>query len=249
MMYSWRIKLAGENTYPPEEDHSNNLCNFWWLSMICDVFLQSSVEVKRFRVRIFLWIVSCLHSGKRLKIELWITYFDIFYKTSEYCTGCDLFVFQFPVQLRLWQTRPRQVPGAQVSHSWLWRVRTRHGQLLLPQVPLRVPQGQQAQVQTQGRGGGWTIEVSVSRLRNGWRLETIQFPSYNCKTSITEHLTATNKWTKFHSAEHQNHIWNICGKMISRDVFGSRCRIISILYENLDHWCKVLPGSPELARS
>ena len=134
MMYSWRIKLAGENTYPPGEDHSNNLCNFWWLSMICDVFLQSSVEVKRFHVRIFLWIVSCLHSGKRLKIELWITYFDIFYKTSEYCTRCDLFVFQFPVQLRLWQTRPRQVPGAQVSHSWLWRVRTRHGQLLLPQV-------------------------------------------------------------------------------------------------------------------
>ena len=29
-------------------------------------------------------------------------------------------------------------------------------------------------------------------------------------------------------------------------VFGSQCRIISILYENLDHWCKVYPESQAL---
>ena len=36
--------------------------------------------------------------------------------------------------VQVWQTRPREVPGAQVSHSGLWRVRTRHRQLLLSQV-------------------------------------------------------------------------------------------------------------------
>ena len=44
------------------------------------------------------------------------------------------FCFQFPLQLRVRETRPREVPGVEMSNSGLWRLRTRHGELLLPQV-------------------------------------------------------------------------------------------------------------------
>ena len=57
--------------------------------------------------------------------------------------------------------RPRAVAGAEVPHPRLWRLGPRDGELLLTQVPLRLPQGKQAQVQAQGRRRGRAPQVSA----------------------------------------------------------------------------------------
>ena len=98
-----------------------------------------------------------------------------------------------------------------------------------------------------------SLSVSLSLPAERWRgrgVETIQFPCSGCKTSITLTVTATNKWTEFPRLETVQNIRQVllpylkylCVDNVNPEILEgirSRCRIISILYENLDHWCKV----------